>query len=508
MKFSELLAEDTSRRSAQRGGDLAWHRSIEDDKVRAASPAAEREARTRQNLAAAKAKIAKQKSFMGRLKSFLEKKSAGPTFRISESFDMNDVVSRLSGLENGNSNGEAGTVSFGVEDDDGNLMKVTVRADQAAEFEQRLADELADAMRRKEVTGAKTGISMAELLFNLNSEFDIVDVQFPTIPTDGVYNADKVQYGIDDTAQQNIGLDDDLAGFPDELGADGAPVDPMGAPTTGPDGAVDPNGMPAGLDGEQPLDGGEGGEDAFFDDESVEQFPEETADTNANPESLLTSILNMLKADAEAKTAEANAKAEEARAKQAEYTAIATKNAVEEQEEIARMEAEVDKQKQQEKEARRIADLAKYRVNNASASANGSSGKVAFAGTRTFGESAGEKPTFAQFLDLVLEADEFDTVQSLSREKANIRMQYAPQQGDTPEAVAYKREAAAAAMIEVNAKLRRVRAAERYKNAMAQKDKEAQKTQQAQPAQRPGQQPQQGQTQQQGATGVPANEIR
>lgn len=501
MKFSELLEDSRfngpSRRDI-RGGDLAWHRSVEDDRARAASPAAEREALTRKNLAAAKEKLAKQKSFVGRLKSFLEKKSASRTFRISESFDMNDVVSRLAGMENANS-GDSATVSYGVEDDEGNLMKVTVRAEQAEEFEKRLADELADAQRRKEVTDSKTSISMAELLYNLNSEFDIVDVQFPTIPTDAVYNADKVQYGIADTAQEEIGGDmggdlgaqDDLAGFPESPdamgGADAGAAGGDLPPLEGEGGELPP------LDGE----GGEGGEDAFFDDESVEDFPEEVEDTNANPESLLTSILNMLKSDSEARKAEADARAEEARAKQAEYTAIATAKAVEEQEEIARMEAEMDKQKQQEKEARRIADLAKYRVNKASSTA--SSGKVAFAGTRTFGESANAHPTFAQYLDLMLEADEFDTMQSLQREKSNIRVKYAVQNGDDADTIAYKREAMAAANVEITAKMRRVRAAERYKARMAQKDKEA-NTQQAKPQQQQQPAPQA----QQSATGTPA----
>lgn len=504
MKFSQLLEDATGytgtssiaanpstdggmrRRPGARSGDLDWHNSIRAEKEGRGTSAMtpEMQARARQNHGSAKAKLAKQKSFMGRLKSYLEQKSSKRTFRISESFDVNDVVSRLSGLEKGNTDN---TVTYGVEDDEGNLMKVTVRSDQAEEFETRLANELADAAQRKEVTAGNTGVSMAELLYNLNSEFDIVDVQFPTIPTDAVYNADKVQYGIADTAQENIGMEDDLSAFPDgnpndpnagdpaamggEMGGEMDPTAGGGLPPVGGEGELDTlGGQDAGM-------GGEG--DEFFDDESVEEMPPEAPAADSSPESLLSSILSMLKSDAEARKAEADARAEEARAQQAEHTARATERAVQEQEEMARMEADADRQKQREKEARRIADLAKYRVQAASAA------------TRTFGESA--KPTFGQYLDtLVLEADQFDTVQSLNREKTNIRTKYAPAQGDTPEMIRFKREALQAGYKEIEAKLRRVQAAARYEADTARKNKT---TQQPQQAQRPGQQQQQQQQQ-------------
>jgi hypothetical protein len=318
------------RRDISRAGDHDWHNAINNER----SPESERERELRgkqsSNLAAAKAKLAKQNSFLGRLKDFLAMKQRGQQFRISESFDMQDVISRLSSLEDNGTDGEKSTVSYGIEDDDGNLMKVTVRADQSEEFETKLADELADAARRKEVTGENAGISMAELLLKLNDEFEILDASFPTIPTDAVYNADKVQYGVADTSQEDIGgseLDafpeggDDMGGDPMAAGGDDMGGDPMAA------GGDDMRGDPMAAGG-----------DDMGDDGSVEDFPEEN--TAANPEeSLLKAVLKMLTADADAKRAQADAEAEKARAQQAEYSAKAAKNSVAEQEEVMRMEA-------------------------------------------------------------------------------------------------------------------------------------------------------------------------
>lgn len=509
MKFEQLLEDSTGytgsasiaanpsadsriRRRDVRGAGNEWHRDASvaaADKV-GRGPIQNASPEAIANMRAAKAKLAKQRSFVGRLKGFLEKRS-NPSFRISESFDMDDIVSRLSGLEKGNQPDEQ-TVSYGVEDDEGNLMRVSVRADQAEEFEGRLAQELADAMRRKEVTSGNKGFSMAELLYNLNSEFDIVDVQFPTIPVDGVYNADKVQYGIADTASENIGGEDELAGFPEEMpGEEG--LDPTtGEPVAGGFGE-DP--AAGGLEGDElggdPL-AGEEGVDPMTDDGSVEEFPEEgEVSADASPESLLQSVLTMLKADAEAKTAEANARSEEARAKQAEYTAIATDKAVGQQEEQARMEMEMNAKKDREKQAKKIADLAKFRVSNSTTTS-----------PSAFGEG---KIRFGDFLTILSEGDEFDSMQTLQKEKGAIRLKYKPEPNDTPEATAYKSAAMRAAYKEVQAKIERVQASERYKQAMARKEKQSPvpPTPDA-----PGNQPANGQPAQAAQPAQPAQAVR
>lgn len=473
-----------ARRSI-RNGDADWHNAIE--RQRTENPHADRhaglQAQGANNMRASREKLAKKKAFLGRLKQFFADKQRGQ-FRISESFDMNDVISKMSSLEGEN---EAGTtISYGVEDDNGNMMKVTVRADQAEEFEDRLANELADAARRQEVTGSKTSISMAELLYTLNDEFDIVDVVFPQIPTDAVYNADKVQYGVADTGAEDIsnageetfGTD----GFPENAGGDTMGGDTMGGAVGGglegdmeAEGGDAMGGDPMAAGGEE---GGEGGDEFFGDDASVEDFPEDPA-VAANPEdNLLTSILKMLTADADSRKAEADARAEEARAKQAEYSAMSAKNSVAQQEEVARMEAEIEKSKKQEKDARRISDLARYRVGKAS------------------GYTESEKPTFGKFLNIVLEFDEFDTVAGLNKQRAAIRLKFAPESGDDPETQAYKRNAMTSAMMELNAKMKRVSAAEKYRLAVERRAKLAGKQPMpGQPSMNPQQQAQTAQQQ-------------
>lgn len=480
------------RRDVRGGGDVGWHDSINQQRSERQEAQArlnsklspELQARQSQSLQAAKARIAKERSFLGRLKSFLEMKQRR-MFHISESFDMDDVMSRLSSLET-DSDAES-TVSFGIEDDEGNLMKVTVRAEQAEEFEERLANELADAARRKEVTGEKTSISMAELLLKLNDEFDIVDASFPTIPSDGVYNADKVQYGVADTAQEDIG-GDNLDAFPEGdpmAGGDAAMGGDMGAdPMAGGDAGM--GGDMGGDMGADPMAGdagAEGGEgDEFFDDDSVEDFP---ADVDSeNPEqNLLTAVLKMLTADAEAKKAQADAEAEKARAQQAEYTAMAAKNSIAQQEEVMRMEADMERQKTKEKEAKKLSDLARYRVQKAG------------------GFNEGAKRSFGQHLDMMLEFEELDSVQSLTRQKGAIRIKYAPAQGDSPETINYKRQQLSNAMRELDAKIRMAQTRDRYYAKM--NKQQQQQPQQAQKPQPTNQQqnPQQGQMQGQQAPG-------
>lgn len=463
MKFSELLQEslgytsseniaaslggpaDIKRQRVSRAGDLDWHNSIKADMEYRNSPEAKLQAKARESLALAREKLNKKKKFFNRLKDFLEARSMRRQFRISESFDMNDVVSRLSSLEGVD---REQTVTYGVEDDSGNLMKVTVRAEQAEEFEQRLAQELADALRVKDITEKNAGISMAELLYNLNNEFDIVDVQFPQIPKDAIYNADKVQYGIADTAKEDIQSEppDD---FEQSFGMESDPNLGTGEDVS----AVEDDTL--GL-GDEFAD-----EDKMVDDESVKEFPVED-ETPPSESNILSSILDMLKSEAEARRAEAEARAEEARARQAEYTAIATQKAVEEQEELARMEAEIERQKKQEKEARRLADLAKYRVRKANSFSS-------------FGES---KTKFSDFLTRLTEADDFDTIASLNRERANVRVKYAPQPDDEPEVVRFKREAMSAAYKEIDAKMRRVKAAQRLNDFRKRKEMDQSRNQQ------------------------------
>ncbi|MGL5917081.1 MAG: hypothetical protein ACRCZC_05200, partial [Culicoidibacterales bacterium] len=292
--------------------------------------------------------------------------------RVNEAFDLQDVLSRLRGIE-GKSSEPRDNVTYGVEDDEGNIMKVTVRKDQAAEFEAVLGHELAD-IEAFSVTGTEgKDVSMAELLYNLKDKFDIVDVEFPKIPTDVVYNADKATYQANDNPPANDPVEDKMGDDMNSLNNS----DGMNMGDEDDFGPVSNKNSPLDLNDVEGVDelGGEGGNlsgtpsnndienlEPEGDAEGVEDFEEPPADEG----SILDRVLDMLKAQAEAETAKANAEAEKYRADQAEYSARAAHATVAQEEEMARMEAEMEEQKSQQKQAKKLADIARYRVQKAS----------------------------------------------------------------------------------------------------------------------------------------------
>jgi hypothetical protein len=384
---------------------------------------------------------------------------------ITEFYDLSDVVSRLKGVEGANAKKDD-TVTYGVEDDDGNIMKVSVKKDQAKDFEYKLARDMADAKDNK-LSGATVNVSLAELLYNLKDEFNIVDVEFPTIPKDVIYMADKASYG-PDTSQNKE--DDDISG--DDFGNDedvDVSDDNMDIQDDGSDIDVNDENIDIeggeGLEGEEGEEGEEGleGEEEEGDDESVEDFTEE--EQSSTPESLLKSVMDMLKADADAKKAQADATAEEARAKQAEYAYKSAQATVAHEEEFARMEADADEQKQKEKEAKRYADLAKHRVQRVS----------------SMRES---KNTSSILSQVIMEIDDYDTVQTINRDRAVLRQKYKPMIGDDNETVQYKQSLLQTAMAELNQRLRAVKLRDVHAKNAALKDKTQQTDQQNNASQR------------------------
>ena len=121
-------------------------------------------------------------------------KSIQKPFKLKENVSLDQIYSKLSGIENQGRMSDDNTQTYGVEDDEGNLMKITVRGDQQEEFEAALARELAEVEEYKMTGrgGYGRNVSMAEVLYNLKQNFDLVNVEFPEIPKDKVYNADKV----------------------------------------------------------------------------------------------------------------------------------------------------------------------------------------------------------------------------------------------------------------------------------------------------------------------------
>jgi hypothetical protein len=271
---------------------------------------------------------------------------------VNENFNLDSVLAQLSNFENKTNATEEDVVSYGVEDDKGNLMKVTILNTQAEDFEAYISAYLSE-LKNFENSGVDLeDISLAELLYKLKDLFDIRDVEFPNISEDVVYNADEVSDSVEDLQQADEFGDEDMGEFGDEEFGD----EDMGE--FGDEGFDE--GEFEGEDfGDEELGDEEFGEEGFEDDESVEDFEE--FEDESDTQSLLNSIIDMLKTQAEEQKARYEADAERYRADQAEFSARAAEAKLADAEEMIAMQAEKDKQKQQEKEAKKHADLATYR---------------------------------------------------------------------------------------------------------------------------------------------------
>lgn len=225
-------------------------------------------------------------------------------------FDASAVISTLKSAEK-SATADEDTTAFGLEDEHGNIVKVYVKADQAEDFEQAL--ETALARNDEDDNEENTDKEIAEVLFELKDKFDIIDVEWGAIPEDEEENQEVDAAGEEGTEGDDLGLD---------------------------------------------AEGGEEGAEGEGEDDMV-------ADTDTASEedvkSTLQQVIDMMKADAEAKTAQANAEKAEAEAEAAKYAAQAAAAKVKAEEEILDMESHNKKKAEEEKEAKRLAKLAKYK---------------------------------------------------------------------------------------------------------------------------------------------------
>lgn len=213
-----------------------------------------------------------------------------------QDFNLSDAMSRINASEKFGKNYN-NSIVYGLEDDDGNIVKVYIQADQADDFEAVLSRELD--------TELGTQQEIAELLYNLKDQINIVNVVWPNIEEDQ-----------EDTVPDDLGLEGGEGG---ELGAE--------------EGGVD-------LEGEGDL-----------------PAPDATGEMN----STLQQIVDVLKAQAEAQKAEADAKKEQARAEEARYAAQAAESKIKGEEEVLDMEAHFKKQGDEDKESRKLARMAQFR---------------------------------------------------------------------------------------------------------------------------------------------------
>ena len=226
-------------------------------------------------------------------------------------FDGSDAVSKIDAAEK-KSNANKDTVVFGMEDEDGGLVKVYVKSEQAEEFEQTLAAMLAGEDENEDYEN--TSMEIAEVLFKLKDRFEIVDVEWPNIVGD-------------EEEEQEVADDNESTGLEDESITDGDELE----------------------------DG---------DDDELEDGEGESEDDSAAT-SALQQVIDVMKADADAKKAESEAKTAEAKAKEAEYTSQSSASKVQQEEEVLDMEAYYKNKSDQEKEAKQLAKIAKYKHDKA-----------------------------------------------------------------------------------------------------------------------------------------------
>lgn len=224
----------------------------------------------------------------------------------SNTFASTDVISKLDDAEKNNEM-KKNTVAYGIEDSDGNITKVYVDKEQDEEFKNALGELLQDDEHT----------DVAEILFNLRNSFKIVHVVWPKLPED-----EEVDNKLDN---------------------------PEGAEGENPE---NPEDTTQGAAGEDTLPGGEGGD-------NMGAPPEEIGGNDG--QSILLKVIDMLRADADAKAAESNAKAKEAEAEQAKVAMQMTNMKVKNEEDMLRAEEHFKKQSESKKEEDRLAKLAKYR---------------------------------------------------------------------------------------------------------------------------------------------------
>jgi hypothetical protein len=232
------------------------------------------------------------------LKQFLDEKEDG-------NFKNIDILSKLKAAQANFDFGKDST-AFGLEDEEGNTVKIYVRYDQAEQFERTLSEILHDSSEEKQ--------EIPEIIFNLKDKFDIVHVDWGRIEED----------------------EEETQG-PDQEG---------GQPSL--DQTADSSGEQLDLD--QSTDGAD------------DSTSEDSEDTDSGDESsILDKVISMLKADADARTAEAKAKEAEYNSKEAEYAAKAAEEKIKGEEEVLDMETYFKQQNDEKKEATKLAKLARFR---------------------------------------------------------------------------------------------------------------------------------------------------
>lgn len=241
------------------------------------------------------------------------------------SFDTQEVMSKLKAADAaGIVDNKSNTKGYALEDDNGKIVTVRVPAEQGDDFEQALGKALNDQQ--------DGDVEIAEILFNLRSQFDIVDVNWE----DG--------------------------SIPEDEEVDNTLDEPVDADVEGPEGD-----FPEG-EGEDQLgdDSSEGDSPDMGDEEDKDPMNAEDQDVVGSTQSgdafsALQSVIDMMKADAEARKTEAEAEKAKASVEAGRVAAAAAAARTRSEEEILDME-NFNKRKKEEKRQRDLqAKIIRYR---------------------------------------------------------------------------------------------------------------------------------------------------
>ena len=253
---------------------------------------------------------------------------SGSGSTTNENFNLSDALSKVNNVAKQSQANKTNTVQFGLQDDKDNIIRVFVDAEHAEEFESALQHHLEVDMKK---------IEIAELLFSLKDEFNILNVVWPTVVDDAVEEEENSKNGElqDEDMNNQASQEGDDAINPDEQQS-----------------SDENRGV-----GEE-----KGTHDVGEDDIPVADLPQQDAFSGADDQkTTINSILAMLSSDAEAKKADADARAAEARAREAESMARAAEAKIKSEEQILDMEAYNKTQTTEKSETRKLAKLAKYR---------------------------------------------------------------------------------------------------------------------------------------------------
>lgn len=234
-------------------------------------------------------------------------------------FDYQDVLSKLDQAVKTAGERKENVAVFGLEDDEGKIVKVYVDKEEAQKFEDTLAVMLADNNTVfADEDEPKTGQEIAEILYKLKDQFNIRDIEWGTIEGD-------------EEEETEVG-DGELGGM---------------------EGEADSGEDAEGLDGEEGLEGEDGELDPLADDAA--------GDDEAVASSALQSVIDMMKADSSARQAEAEARKSEADAIIAKNANAAAQSKVAKEEDLLDMQTAEKAKKDAKKEAETLAKLAKYK---------------------------------------------------------------------------------------------------------------------------------------------------